>query len=59
VPQQLVFTEEGRLPGIPVCPPGTLVIDHGKAFLSAHVISVCTWLGTSIHPVGPAEKAGG
>ena len=37
-----------------VCPPETLVIDHGKAFLSAHVISVCTRLGISIH--GPARK---
>ncbi|MGH3125981.1 MAG: helix-turn-helix domain-containing protein, partial [Streptosporangiaceae bacterium] len=41
VPQHLVFTGAGRLPGVPVCPPETLVIDHGKAFLSAHVISVC------------------
>ena len=40
VPQHLVFTEAGRLAGVPVCPPETLVIDHGKAFLSAHVISV-------------------
>jgi putative transposase len=35
VPQQLVFTEEGQLPGVPVCPPETLVIDHGKAFQAA------------------------
>ncbi len=28
LPQQLVFTEEGRLPGIPACPPETLVIDY-------------------------------
>jgi len=53
--RQLVFTEDGRLPGIPVCPPETLVVDHGKAFLSAHVISVCTPAG-HLHPVGPAEK---
>jgi transposase InsO family protein len=55
LPQQLVFTEEGRLPGIPVCPPETLVIDHGKAFLSAHVISVCTRLGISIQPAQPRK----
>ena len=55
VPQQLVFTEEGRLPGIPACPPETLVIDHGKAFLSAHVISVCTRLGISIQPAQPKK----
>ena len=55
VPRQLVFTEEGRLPGVPVCPPETLVIDHGKAFLSAHVISVCTRLGISIQPAQPKK----
>lgn len=55
IPQQLVFTEEGRLPGVPVCPPETLVIDHGKAFLSAHVISVCTRLGISIQPAQPKK----
>jgi len=55
VPQQLVFTEQGRLPGTPVCPPETLVIDHGKAFVSAHVISVCTRLGISIQPAQPKK----
>jgi putative transposase len=55
VPQQLVFTEAGRLPGTPVCPPETLVIDHGKAFLSAHVISVCTRLGISVQPAQPKK----
>jgi transposase InsO family protein len=55
VPQHLVFTKEGRLPGMPVCPPETLVIDHGKAFLSAHVISVCTRLGISVQPAQPKK----
>jgi transposase InsO family protein len=55
VPQQLVVTEAGRLPGTPVCPPETLVIDHGKAFLSAHVISVCTRLGISVQPAQPKK----
>jgi transposase InsO family protein len=55
VPQHLVFSEQGRLPGVPVCPPETLVIDHGKAFLSAHVISVCTRLGISIQPAQPKK----
>jgi putative transposase len=55
VPQHLVFTEDGRLPGVPVCPPETLVVDHGKAFLSAHVISVCTRLGISIQPAQPKK----
>jgi transposase InsO family protein len=55
VPQHLVFTEDGRLPGVPACPPETLVIDHGKAFLSAHVISVCARLGISIQPAQPKK----
>jgi transposase InsO family protein len=55
VPQHLVFTEDGRLPGVPVCPPETLVVDRGKAFLSAHVISVCTRLGISIQPAQPKK----
>ena len=55
VPQHLVFTGDGRLPGTPVCPPETLVIDHGKAFVSAHVISVCTRLGISIQPAQPKK----
>jgi hypothetical protein len=55
VPQHLVFTEDLPLPGIPLCPPETLVIDHGKAFLSAHVISVCTRLGISIKPAQPKK----
>jgi transposase InsO family protein len=55
VPQELVFTEDGRPPGTPVCPPETLVVDHGKAFLSAHVISVCTRLGISIQPAQPKK----
>jgi transposase InsO family protein len=55
VPQHLVFTEDGRLPGVPVCPPETLVVDHGKAFLSTHVISICTRLGISIQPAQPKK----
>ena len=31
------------------------MIDHGKAFLSAHVISVCTRLGISIQPAQPRK----
>jgi transposase InsO family protein len=55
VPQHLAFTEEGQPAAMPACPPETLVIDHGKAFLSAHVISVCTRLGISIQPAQPRK----
>jgi transposase InsO family protein len=54
VPEEVVFTEEGPLPG-GVCPPETLVVDHGRAFLSAHVISVCTQLGMSVQPAQPRK----
>ncbi|MFI7611405.1 hypothetical protein ACIBP6_09320 [Nonomuraea terrae] len=44
--------------------PETIVIDHGKVFLSAHVTSVCRRLGISIQPArlrtgrdkGPLER---
>ncbi|MBW8736240.1 MAG: transposase [Streptomyces turgidiscabies] len=54
VPQQLVFSEH-KSEEETWCPPETLVIDHGKAFLSAHVIGVCTRLGISIQPAQPKK----
>jgi putative transposase len=53
VPERVVFDEADDGWRGPVCAPETLVIDHGKAFLSAHVISVCTRLGISIQPAQP------
>lgn len=50
VPTNLVFDEDTLMPRGPVCAPETLVVDHGRVFLSAHVISVCTRLGISIQP---------
>jgi putative transposase len=55
VPQQVVFTEHLPAASGPVYAPETLVVDHGKAFLSAHVISVCTRLGISIQPAQPRK----
>jgi transposase InsO family protein len=52
---EVVFTEEGFVPGGGLCPPETLVIDHGRAFMSAHVIGVCTRLGMSIQPAQPKK----
>jgi len=49
VPDHLVFSEFAS--GAQVwCPPETLVVDHGRAFLSAHVIGVCARLGISVSP---------
>lgn len=43
----------GSLLGEGVCPPETLVVDNGRAFLSAHVVSVCARMGISIQPAQP------
>ncbi|MFC0453765.1 helix-turn-helix domain-containing protein [Rhodococcus jostii] len=56
LPKHLVFTEENTGADAEIwCPPETLVIDHGKAFLSAHVIGVCARLGISIQPAQPRK----
>ncbi|MFJ5050373.1 helix-turn-helix domain-containing protein [Streptomyces sp. NPDC088719] len=52
---EVVFAEDGLVPGRGLCPPETLVIDHGRAFMSAHVIGVCTRLGMSIQPAQPKK----
>ena len=53
VPTHVVFDENSPATTGPVCAPETLVVDHGKVFLSAHVIAVCTRLGISIQPAQP------
>jgi transposase InsO family protein len=55
IPERVVFTENDHVAAGIVCAPETLVVDHGKAFLSAHVISVCTRLGISIQPAQPRK----
>jgi transposase InsO family protein len=55
LPARVVFTENQPAVTTPVYAPETLVVDHGKAFLSAHVISVCTRLGISIQPAQPRK----
>ncbi|HZO64525.1 MAG TPA: hypothetical protein VFB74_05955 [Kribbellaceae bacterium] len=50
IPTNVVFDEDGPPMSGPVCAPETLVVDHGKVFLSMHVIAVCTRLGISIQP---------
>jgi len=47
-------------PGLPDVDPETLVLDHGRIYLSAHVLSVCARLGISIQPArpyAPTDKA--
>jgi transposase InsO family protein len=61
-----VETVEGPLAGAggPVIVPETLVIDHGKIYVSEHLTSVCQRMGISIQPArlrtgrdkGPVER---
>jgi transposase InsO family protein len=39
--------------GLPGVAPETLVLDHGKIYLSEHLLSVCARLGISIQPARP------
>jgi len=49
VPEHLVFSE-----AVPEtvwsCPPETIVVDHGKVYLSEHVIGACDRVGISVQP---------
>jgi transposase InsO family protein len=52
IPANVVVDENVAMTA-PVCAPETLVVDHGKVFLSAHVLAVCARLGISIQPAQP------
>ena len=41
--------------GLPAVAPETLVLDHGKIYVSAHLRSVCQRLGISIQPARPLQ----
>ena len=41
--------------GLPAVAPETLVVDHGKIYVSAHLRSVCQRLGVSIQPARPFQ----
>ncbi|WP_249354217.1 helix-turn-helix domain-containing protein [Rhodococcus sp. USK13] len=55
----LVGTEEPdglsqqRVGDLPACLPEAIVVDHGKQYLSDHVIGVCARLGITIQPAIP------
>lgn len=42
-----------RVAGLPACLPEAIVVDHGKTYLSNHVISACARLGITIQPAVP------
>lgn len=39
-----------RLEGLPACLPESIVIDHGRVYMSDHIISACARLGISVQP---------
>lgn len=55
----LVGTEEPdgvhqeRAEGLPAVVPDTIVTDHGKQYLSSHIIGVCARLGICVQPAIP------
>lgn len=52
----VVLVDPGKAtdrPGLPAVVPETLVVDHGKIYLSEHVRAVCARFGTSIQPARP------
>jgi transposase InsO family protein len=57
VPDIVVFDAEhlsaAPRPGLPAVAAETLVVDHGKIYLSEHLRSVCARLGISIQPARP------
>lgn len=52
VPEHLVFSELAAETTWS-CPPETIVVDHGKVYLSEHVIGGCDRLGISVQPAVP------
>lgn len=47
------LVEGSGLAGMPVVAPETVVVDHGKMYVSHHVQAVCDRLGISIQPARP------
>ncbi|MDO5740615.1 MAG: helix-turn-helix domain-containing protein [Ornithinimicrobium sp.] len=42
-----------RVAGLPACLPEAIVVDHGKTYLSEHVIAACARLGITVQPAIP------
>ena len=56
VPSGVVVAGDARpAVGLPAVAPETLVVDHGKIYISAHLRSVCQRLGVSIQPGRPFQ----
>ena len=56
VPSGVIVAGDARpAVGLPAVAPETLVVDHGKIYVSAHLRSVCQRLGVSIQPGRPFQ----
>ena len=53
IPSRVFIAEGEPAGGLPGVSPETVVIDHGKIYVSAHLRSVCQRLGISIQPARP------
>jgi transposase InsO family protein len=51
----LIATGDEPARGLPGVAPETVVIDHGKIYVSAHLRSVCARFGVSIQPARPFQ----
>lgn len=53
IPSRVLIADDEPAGGLPGVAPETVVIDHGKIYVSAHLRSVCQRLGISIQPARP------
>lgn len=53
IPSRVFIADSEPADGLPGVAPETVVIDHGKIYVSAHLRSVCQRLGISIQPARP------
>lgn len=64
IEQTVLDKEQGRGAASPAIVPETMIVDHGRIFVSAHFTSVCERLGISVQPArlrkgrdkGPVER---
>jgi putative transposase len=49
----LLGHEQPRTERLPSCMPGAIVVDHGRQYLSAHVMGACERMGISVQPAIP------
>lgn len=53
VPNTVLLAHEQPRADLPSCVPEAIVVDHGRQYLSAHVVGACARLGIGIQPAIP------